>query len=521
MTRQSIKQFIATLLCAVMVSSSLSISVLAEEPDAAPCEHSNTTIVEEAGTPASCTADGSHTVITVCADCGQELSRETVADPATGHDYQQTVTDPTCTEAGVITYTCSVCGDEYTEVGEAALGHNYLEANRVEASCGQAGSITYTCSRCGDSYTDDIAALDHDYVQTVTEPTCTEDGVISYTCSVCGDTYTEAGEAALGHDYLETSRVEPACGQAGSVTYTCSRCGDSNTEEIAALEHDYVQEVTEPTCTEDGIITYTCSICGDTYTEAGEAALGHDYLETERIEAACDQAGSITYTCSICGDTYTEEIAALEHDYVQAVTEPTCTENGFITYTCSACGDTYTENGEAALGHDYLETGRIEATYDAEGSVTYTCSRCGDSYTEALSQLEKPVVPFEQTETVDGIQITVTAAASVFDVDAHLDITKSGNSDFTGAVEAVLGIESSDNIIIRHDVFGFSGAEMNGSAQVKLENMDLSALQEIYPEGTLSVYVLRYDESAQDTGEKAKRVSADVNTESNTVFFSI
>ena len=52
MTKQGIKQFIAMLLCTVMVFSTLSIPVLAEEPEVVPCEHSNTTIVEEAGAPA-------------------------------------------------------------------------------------------------------------------------------------------------------------------------------------------------------------------------------------------------------------------------------------------------------------------------------------------------------------------------------------------------------------------------------------------------------------------------------------
>ena len=31
---------------------------------------------------------------------------------ATGHTYESVVTDPTCTEAGYTTYTCTVCGAE-------------------------------------------------------------------------------------------------------------------------------------------------------------------------------------------------------------------------------------------------------------------------------------------------------------------------------------------------------------------------------------------------------------------------
>ena len=50
----------------------------------APCAHGNTVAREEAGEAASCTAEGSHTVITECADCGEELSRESVTDKALG-----------------------------------------------------------------------------------------------------------------------------------------------------------------------------------------------------------------------------------------------------------------------------------------------------------------------------------------------------------------------------------------------------------------------------------------------------
>ncbi|MBQ7415820.1 MAG: InlB B-repeat-containing protein, partial [Oscillospiraceae bacterium] len=47
----------------------------------------------------------------------------TVIETTCGHKYEAVVTAPTCTEAGYTTYTCSACGDSYTEAGEAALGH--------------------------------------------------------------------------------------------------------------------------------------------------------------------------------------------------------------------------------------------------------------------------------------------------------------------------------------------------------------------------------------------------------------
>ena len=80
------------------------------------CDHDHTTRTE---TPATCTEDGSVTVI--CDDCGEVLSTETL--PATGHTtVVKNAKDATCTEPG---YTgdkvCTVCG-ETVETGEVICG---------------------------------------------------------------------------------------------------------------------------------------------------------------------------------------------------------------------------------------------------------------------------------------------------------------------------------------------------------------------------------------------------------------
>ena len=46
--------------------------------------------------PATCTADGSHDEVVYCATCNEELSRVTVTDPATGHDFA----DGVCGDCG-------------------------------------------------------------------------------------------------------------------------------------------------------------------------------------------------------------------------------------------------------------------------------------------------------------------------------------------------------------------------------------------------------------------------------------
>ncbi len=50
------------------------------------------------------------------------------------HDYTAVVTQPTCTEKGYTTYTCTRCGDSYVSDEVASLGHDYV--GRICTRCG-------------------------------------------------------------------------------------------------------------------------------------------------------------------------------------------------------------------------------------------------------------------------------------------------------------------------------------------------------------------------------------------------
>lgn len=109
------------------------------------CDHDHTTRTE---TPATCTEDGSVTVI--CDDCDEVLSTETL--PATGHGtVVKNAKDATCTEPG---YTgdkvCTVCG----ETGEVipAAGHSYK--NGKCTVCGAADPNANSGGNTGNHGTD-------------------------------------------------------------------------------------------------------------------------------------------------------------------------------------------------------------------------------------------------------------------------------------------------------------------------------------------------------------------------------
>lgn len=143
---------------------------------------------------ATCTQTG-YAGDTYCTDCDKLLSTGKELE-ALGHDYKATVTkQPTTTEEGIRTYTCTRCNSSYTEsiakLPEEKHTHNYTGSITKEATCTEAGVRTYTCS-CGDSYTENIPATGHSYVSKVTKAaTTTEEGIMTYTCSKCGHSYTQ------------------------------------------------------------------------------------------------------------------------------------------------------------------------------------------------------------------------------------------------------------------------------------------------------------------------------------------
>ena len=112
------------------------------------CDHDHTTRTE---TPATCTEDGSVTVI--CDDCDEVLSTETL--PATGHStVVKNAKDATCTEPG---YTgdkvCTVCG-ETGETGEVipAADHSYKDGKCTV--CGAADPNANSGGNTGNEATD-------------------------------------------------------------------------------------------------------------------------------------------------------------------------------------------------------------------------------------------------------------------------------------------------------------------------------------------------------------------------------
>ena len=474
----------------------------------------HTVVIDPAVIP-DCThtglSEGAH-----CSVCGDVLKEQEVL-PAKNHSYKKSVTEPTCTEKGYTTYTCSVCGDSYVADYVDALGHTVVvdpavapdctHTGLTEGShcsvcnevlkaqetvpatghsydkvvtaptCTKKGYTTYTCSVCGDSYVADyVDALGHKYNAVVTKPTCTEKGYTTYTCSVCGDSYVADYVDALGHTVVVDPAVAPDCTHTGLTEGShCSVCNEvlKAQETVPATGHSYNKVVTEPTCTEKGYTTYTCSVCGDSYVADYVDALGHTVVVDPAVAPDCTHTGLTEGShCSVCNEVLKaqETVPATGHSYDKVVTAPTCTKKGYTTYTCSVCGDSYVADYVDALGHKYNAV-VTKPTCTEKGYTTYTCSVCGDSYVadyvDALghSYSEAEFVWTEDSSAEYGWTVTAakTCANCSDKLIAEVTITRTSYKELVASAVFTDGSTASDTKIICDDI---TLAVINGSGAV-------------------------------------------------------
>ena len=134
-----------------------------------------------------------------------------------------------------------------TACEEKKCEHSYQSSVTKAATCESDGVMTYTCSLCTDSYTDVIGALGHDEVShDAKAPTCTEIGWDAYvTCSRC-DYTTCVEKAALTHNEVTDEAVAPTCTKTGLTEgLHCSVCNTVFVEQktVDKLDHNYSEEL--------------------------------------------------------------------------------------------------------------------------------------------------------------------------------------------------------------------------------------------------------------------------------------
>lgn len=337
--------------------------------------------------------------------------------------------------------------------------HNYQQTAAQTATCTQAGSVTYTCTDCGESYTETIPALGHDYAAT------DDDGDTIYTCTRCGERYSEL----LPREYVslkvgETSGVytldgEQTVTKAGNAAVAAANlrtvAGTGTTVSYAASASASVGGYTDGgyNCTADKLIdgdtsTYYWSTGSQTrgmYARVDLGAQVHfdavqisapahgDYCTNANVQVSADGADWTTigtYTSSssrAVTSTYAVPDSVESFRYIQVVLTTArnywwqlseiawgsydganftrAAASGTVTTGTSAAtelsftgtgagstyyvigGTRYVINVEENHVHNYQVTAQTAPTCTEAGSITYTCAACGDSYTQTVPAL--------------------------------------------------------------------------------------------------------------------------------------
>ena len=251
----------------------------------------------------------------ICKTCGYTIRDSELPSLICNHEnMKETTVSPTCTEEGYTLHECLNCRiysykDSYTE----KTGHkwdNGIIAKRE--SCTEEGVRTLTCSICGDTKNERISKSEHSYRSEIVPPTYTEEGYTRHYCIFCGNEKNRTDYTPIvphTHSYFETVK-NATCTESGYVTHTCSLCGDSYTDsKTDAYGHYYEEQIIrEPNCTEEGISSFTCSRCGHRYTY-NAPALGHAYFSTT-VEATSETEGYTEHRCSRCGDVFRDTYTA-------------------------------------------------------------------------------------------------------------------------------------------------------------------------------------------------------------------
>ena len=343
----------------------------------------HTEVIDEA-VEATCTTPGK-TEGKHCSTCNEVfVAQEEI--PAKGHSWNEgeITTAPTCENAGVKTYTCTVCNATKTEAIDAT-GHTPVEVAEQPATCTEAGHKAGTkCSVCDAilSGMEEIPATGHtEVIDAAKAPTCTETGLTEGKhCSVCNTVLVAQEEIPVkGHTPVEVAEQPATCTEVGHKAGTkCSVCGAtiSGMEEIPATGHtEVIDEPVAATCTEPGKTEGKhCSVCNEILV-AQEVipATGHKEEIRNAVEATLTEAGYTGDTyCSVCNTLLEEgkEIPKTGAHITWVIDGKVVAEEDYLKGTMPSFKGSTDKAPDA--GYRYTFTGWSPEVVIAEEDATYT-----------------------------------------------------------------------------------------------------------------------------------------------------
>ena len=368
------------------------------------CSHAVTEVRD--AKDATCTAPG-YTGDTYCTVCNEMVKKGEVIH-AKGHtEVIDPAVEPTCTAPGKTAGAhCSVCGTVIKAQEEIpAKGHRWNEGEITTApTCENAGVKTYTCTVCNATKTEAISATGHTPVQIPEKPaTCTEPGHKAGTkCSVCKAILSGMEEIpATGHTEVIDVAKAPTCTETGLTEGKhCSVCNEVLVAQkvIPAKGHtEVIDPAVAPTCTKTGLTEGKhCDVCKEVLVKQEVVpATGHKPEIRNAVEATLTTPGYTGDTyCTVCNELIAKgEVIPCPTGWLESEQGRQYYKNGELQKTGWTVidGNTYyldTETGYAATGIATLvpdgATEEARCVFDGKGvfqkDVTGVYSVGNDTY---------------------------------------------------------------------------------------------------------------------------------------------
>ena len=273
------------------------------------------------------------------------------------HAYVETVVDATCTATGTKTYTCSVCGDSYSEE-IPVIPHSYVDG--ICSVCGAELPLEATITFDADKtqrieYSTESQKWEHDGLVLInnkgestsnvgdygapvrlykgSEIVISFPGMTSLVIDATGsdsdklwdDTLTNAGLTFTVEEKIYTiTFAEPT----DSITLTAAnqvRANSITASRVKACEHEY-----------DNACDVDCNLCYET------REVEHSVKHVEAVAATCGANGNIEYWyCDVCGMAWLDA-DCIQNTNLRAVVLPATGEHTYddeYDADCNVCGE--------------------------------------------------------------------------------------------------------------------------------------------------------------------------------------
>lgn len=276
------------------------------------------------------------------------------------------VTKPaTCSEFGVLTKTCTLCG--YTEDSDIEkVDHVIVTIDTVPAECNKVGYTSSTKCKICDEYIvapQEIPATGHkEVIDEAVAPTCLTPGLTEGShCEKCGEIFAkQVVVPATGHNLVVMPAVEPTCSSTGlTAGVKCSLCDEIFTaqEEIPALEHIDTNE------------DLVCDICGYNENNPTELLSEVDVVNGESVVGKWFRIyrPDSLYTCltTVKGSTNGKSLQIMAYQF---------TDLGYNYSTVFDSGPIYKIEGLLTVVTDeyidiYFEEGTFNVVSSSSGEI--------------------------------------------------------------------------------------------------------------------------------------------------------